>query len=134
MTRAPYQAASCHNDYSHIHGGILSLASFCHLLEHSSILASAILASAILASAILSGGIEPSHRLARQATWLVCACYQHSQLSEARFFNIRLGLYSKKFQKCLINYLGLSYEQTVTSQLYLLVNHHRDCSSLLQSL
>jgi hypothetical protein len=30
-----------------------------------------------------------------------------------------LGLYSKKFQKCLINYFGLSYEQTVTSQLYL---------------
>ncbi len=34
----------------------------------------------------------------------------------------------------LINYLGLSYEQTVTSQLYLLVNHHRDCISLLLSL
>ncbi len=30
-----------------------------------------------------------------------------------------------KFQKCLINYLVLSYEQTVMSQLYLLVNHHR---------
>ncbi len=26
-----------------------------------------------------------------------------------RFFEIRLGLYGKKFQKCLINYLGLSY-------------------------
>jgi hypothetical protein len=51
-----------------------------------------------------------------------------------RYFKISLGLYSKKFQKCLINYLGLSYEQTVTSQLYLLVNHHRDHSSLLQSL
>jgi hypothetical protein len=37
------------------------------------------------------------------------------------FFKIRLGLYSKKFQKCLINYLGLSYEQTVTSQLYLFI-------------
>jgi hypothetical protein len=49
-------------------------------------------------------------------------------------FKIRLGLFSKKFQKCLINYLGLSYEQTVTSQLYLLVNHHRDNSSLLQSM
>ena len=34
----------------------------------------------------------------------------------ARFFKIRLGLYSKKFQKCLINYPGLSYEQTVMSQ------------------
>jgi hypothetical protein len=32
----------------------------------------------------------------------------------SRFFKIRLGLYNKKFQKCLINYLGLSYEQTVT--------------------
>ncbi len=51
-----------------------------------------------------------------------------------RFFKIRLSLYSKKFQKCVINYLGLSYEQTVTSQLYLLANHHRDHSSLLQSL
>ena len=40
-----------------------------------------------------------------------------------RFFEIRLGLYGKKFQKCLINYLGLSYEQTVMSQLYLLVKH-----------
>ncbi len=36
----------------------------------------------------------------------------------SRFFKIRLGLYNKKFQRCLINYLGLSYEQTVTSQLY----------------
>jgi hypothetical protein len=52
----------------------------------------------------------------------------------SRFFKIRLGLYSKKFRKCLINYLGLSYEQTVMSQLYLLVNHLRDCSSLLWSL
>ncbi len=40
-----------------------------------------------------------------------------------RFLKIRLGLYSKKFQKCFINYLGLSLEQTVTSQLYLLVKH-----------
>ncbi len=40
-----------------------------------------------------------------------------------RFFEIRLGLYGKKFQKCLINYLGLSCEQTVMSQLYLLVKH-----------
>jgi hypothetical protein len=53
---------------------------------------------------------------------------------QSRFFKIRLGLYSKKFEKCLINYLGLSYEQTVASQLYLLVNHHRDHSSLPQSL
>ncbi len=52
----------------------------------------------------------------------------------SRFFKIRLGLYNKKFQKCLINYLGLSHEQTVTSQLYLLVNHLRDHSSLLWSL
>jgi hypothetical protein len=51
-----------------------------------------------------------------------------------RFFKIRLGLYSKKFQKCLIKYFGLSYEQIVISQLYLLVNHHRDHSSLLQFL
>jgi hypothetical protein len=42
------------------------------------------------------------------------------------FLKIRLGLYNKKFQKCHTNYLGLSYEQ-----LYLLVNHHRDHSSLL---
>jgi hypothetical protein len=40
---------------------------------------------------------------------------------QPRFFKIRLGLYSKKFQKSLINYLGLSYEQTVTSQLYLFI-------------
>jgi hypothetical protein len=39
------------------------------------------------------------------------------------FFEIRLDLYGKKFQKCLINYLGLSYEQTVMSQLYLLIKH-----------
>jgi hypothetical protein len=41
----------------------------------------------------------------------------------ARFFEIRLDLYGKMFQKCPINYLGLSYEQTVMSQLYLLVKH-----------
>jgi hypothetical protein len=44
-------------------------------------------------------------------------------IASSRFFEIRLGLYSKKFRKCLINYLGFSYEQTVMSQLYLLVKH-----------
>jgi hypothetical protein len=49
---------------------------------------------------------------------------QLSKLTKtARFFKIRLGLYRIKFQKCLINYLGLSHVQTVTSQLYLLVKH-----------
>jgi hypothetical protein len=67
-------------------------------------------------------------------TLFIYQVFVSQKFSLARFFKIRLGLYSKKFQKCLINYLGLGCEQTVTSQLYLLVNHHRDCSSLLQSL
>jgi hypothetical protein len=43
---------------------------------------------------------------------------QHQHKCSPRFLKIRLGLYSKKFQKCLINYLGLSYEQTDVTTIF----------------
>ncbi len=71
-----------------------------------------------------------SRHKTKQAGWqgsrpcLPCFGLAASTCSSKWVFYQGLVLYSETFQKCLINYLGLSYEQTVTSQLFLLVKHN----------